>query len=96
MKKEKRETLMSAIAGTQMIAELSEEMTFGFERLLEFIEDERSVKIIEELIEKLDEISKYNAAINAICGVIANGGSSIEDVKIMIIERLSGEETSDD
>lgn len=91
MKKEKRDTLMIAIAGTQRIAELGAEMLFGFARLSEFVEDEKSKKIIEELKGKLEEISINLVAINMICGTIANGGSSIEDVK-KAAEKMSNEE----
>ena len=80
MKKDKRDTLMVAVIGTKEISKLCAEMNFDLKRLLEFVEEERSTKIIEELMEKAGEIAKNCIGIAAVCKTITDGKSGIESV----------------
>ena len=92
MKKDKRDTLMTATYGLEEISHLCIEMSFDFKRLAEFVEDERSLKIIKELIEKTAEISKRCIPIAAICETVASGKSGRESVqKTMNKMMLNGE-----
>ena len=84
MKKERRDTLMAAVEGTKEISVLCSEIAFNLARLMEFVEDERSTKIIEELAEKTSKITKHCVCITAICKTVADGKSGIENVgKVM-------------
>lgn len=92
MKKDKRDTLMAATYGLKEISHLCIEMGFDFKRLIEFVEDERSLKIIKGLLEKTNEISKHCISIAAICETVADGKSGLESVQKMIDKMmLNGE-----
>jgi len=80
MKKEKRDTLMAAVEGTKEISLLCSEITINLARLLEFTEEERSTRIIEELMRKTSKISKHCICITAICKTVADGKSGVESV----------------
>ena len=81
MKKEAKETLMTAIMGTKEISHLCIEMGFDLKRLMEFVEDEKSTKIIEKLMEKMGKIPEYCISITAICKTVADGKSGIKSVE---------------
>ena len=80
MKKERRDTLMTAVVGTKEISVLCSEIALNLARLLEFTEEERSTRIIEELMGKTSKISKHCICIAAICKTVADGKSGIESV----------------
>lgn len=92
MNKEKRDTLMTATYGLKEISHLCIEMGFDFKRLIEFVEDERSLKIIKELVEKTREISNHCVSVAAICETVADGKSGLESVQKTIDKMmLNGE-----
>ena len=92
MEKDKRDTLMVATVGLKEISHLYIEMGFDFKRLIEFVEDERELKIIKELMKKTGEISEYCVTVAAICETVANGKSGLESVKKTAEKMMLNEE----
>lgn len=80
MKKERRDTLMAAVEGAKEISLLCSEIAINLARLLEFTEEERDMKIINELMRKTSKISKHCVCITAICKTVADGKSGVKNV----------------
>ena len=91
MKKKRRDTLMAAVEGTKEISLLCSEIALNLARLLEFTEEERSTKIIEELMGKTSKISKHCICITAICKTVADGKSGVKSVGKTMNEILKEE-----
>lgn len=92
MEKEAKERLMAAVEGAKEISHFCVEMGFDFERLIEFAEDERSLKIIKKLIKNTHEISIHCVSIAVICKTVADGKLDPESVQKTIVKMiLNGE-----
>ena len=91
MKKERRDTLMTAVEGTKEISVLCSEIAINLARLLEFTEEERDIKIINELMGKTSKITKHCVCIAAICKTVADGKSGVKSVGKTIRKITNGE-----